>query len=47
MTFEPMNFVNNLIYLAAGMIGIFLVMGVIILFTYLLNKLLSKKSDDQ
>ena len=41
-----MNFVNNLVYMAAGMVGIFLVMGVVILLTYTLNKLLSKKSDD-
>ena len=47
MNFTPMNFVHNLLYLAAGMVGIFLVMGIIILFTYGLNKLLSKKEDDQ
>jgi len=45
--FKPMNFISNLTYLAAGMIGIFVVMGVIILFTFILNKLLSKKSDDK
>ena len=47
MKFLPMNFVNNLVYMAAGMIGIFLVMGVVILLTYALNKIFSKKSDDQ
>ena len=46
MKFLPMNFVNNLVYMAAVMVGIFLVMGVVILLTYTLNKLLSKKSDD-
>ena len=42
-----MNFVNNLVYMAAGMVGIFLVMGVVILLTYTLNKLLSGKSKDE
>ena len=45
--FKPANFVSNLVYMAAGMIGIFVVIGLIILFTYGLNKLLSKKSDDK
>ena len=44
--FKPANFLSNLSYLAAGMIGIFIVMGIIILSTFLLNKVLSKKSDD-
>ena len=43
--FEPMNFVTNLTYLAKGMLGILVVMGVIILVTVLLNKLSSKKKD--
>ena len=47
MKFLPMNFVNNLVYMAAGMVGIFLVMGVVILLTYTLNKLLSGKSKDE
>ena len=47
--FEPMNFVNNLIYMAAGMLGIFIVIGVIMVSVVVLNKLTSpkKKSDDQ
>ncbi len=44
--FEPMNFVTNLAYLAKGMIGIMVVMGVIILTTALLNKLSSKKKTE-
>ncbi len=43
--FEPMNFVTNLAYLAKGMLGIMVVMGVIILVTALLNKISSKKKD--
>lgn len=44
--FEPMNFVTNLAYLAKGMLGILVVMGVIILVTALLNKISSKKKED-
>ena len=44
--FEPMNFVTNLTYLAKGMIGILVVMGIIILTTMLLNKLTSKKKKE-
>lgn len=40
--FEPMNFVTNLSYLAKGMIGIMIVMGVIIGVTVLLNSIFSK-----
>ena len=43
MTFNPMNFTNNLHYLAVGLISIFIVIGVIILVTILLNKIFTKK----
>mgnify|MGYP003306310964 FL=1 len=36
--FEPMNFVNNLGYMGKGMIGIFVVIGVIVILTVVLNK---------
>ena len=45
--FEPMNFVNNLIYMAAGMLGIFIVIGVIMAAVVVLNKLTSPKKKDQ
>lgn len=45
--FKPANFVSNLTYLAAGMVGIFVVMGVIILSTFVLNKMLSNKKSDK
>lgn len=38
-----MNFITNLRYLAVGMISIFIVIGVIILVTVLLNKIFTKK----
>ena len=45
--FEPMNFVTNLQYMGLGMIGIFAVIGVIILVTAALNKATAKKSDEE
>lgn len=41
--FNPMAFVEHLKYMAQGMIGIFVVIGVIILITALLNKTTSKR----
>lgn len=38
-----MDFINNLHYLAVGLISIFVVIGVIILITVLLNKIFTKK----
>ena len=43
MTFNPINFITNLRYLAVGMISIFIEIGVIILVTILLNKIFTKK----
>ncbi len=39
MSLNPMNFIWNLRYLAVGMISIFIVIGVIILITLVLNKI--------
>ena len=38
-SFEPIHFVENLRYMGLGMLGIFIVIGVIMLLTILLNKL--------
>ena len=43
MKFNPMAFVENLKYMGVGMLGIFIVIGVIILAVIALNKLLSPK----
>lgn len=43
ISFNPMNFVSNLSYMASGMIGIFIVIGVIIATTLILNKITKKK----
>ena len=42
-TFEPMNFVNNLGYMGTGMLGIFVVIGIIIVATIVINKATNKK----
>lgn len=44
MNFNPMNFINNLYYMLFGMLGIFVVIGIIIVFTVILNNLSTKKS---
>ncbi len=46
MTFEPFKFVESLKYMAVGMIGIFLVIGVIVLVTLLLNKVFKEKNNN-
>ncbi len=43
--FNPMNFVNNLVYMGKGMLGIMVVMGVVIVMVMLLNKIFSAKKE--
>ena len=43
--FEPVKFVENLVYLAIGLIGIFIVIGIIILVTFILNRIPEGKKD--
>ncbi len=38
MTFSPFNFVKNLYYMGMGMLGIFVAVGIIVLFTIALNR---------
>lgn len=45
MIFEPFHFVENLKYMGLGMLGIFVVIGVIIIATALLNKLFKDKKE--
>ena len=42
MNINFMNFVDNLKYMASGMLGIFIVIGIIVIITTLLNKVFSK-----
>ena len=46
MDFNPAAFVENLKYMGVGMLGIFIVIGVIILSVVALNKATAPKSDD-
>lgn len=43
MNINLINFVKNLSYMGVGMLGIFIVIGVIILLTVFLNNVTSKK----
>ena len=52
LIFEPLNFVKNLGYMGMGMLGIFVVIGLIVITTVILNHVTSsskkkKKSKDQ
>lgn len=43
INFNPLAFVDNLIYMGAGMFSIFVVIGVIIAVVYVLNLFTKKK----
>ncbi len=45
MQFEPMNFLTNLKYMGIGMLGVFIIIGVIIGATYAIGKLTERRSD--
>lgn len=47
MNMNIMNFVYNLKYMGVGMLGIFIVIGVIVLITMFLNKITEPKKDDE
>ena len=44
--FEPMHFIDNLKYMGLGMLGIFLVIGIIAVFTILLNSATAERKND-
>ena len=47
LQFVPMAFINNLKYMGIGMIGIFLIIGIIMGATYAIGKLTAaKKKED-
>lgn len=35
--FEPMNFVNNLQYMGIGMLGVLMIVGIIMISTYIIS----------
>lgn len=43
MNFNPMGFVESLRYLVSGWLGIFVVIGIIILVTVILNRVTAPK----
>lgn len=43
MNINPMNFINNLYYMGSGMLTIFVVIGVIVVITMILNKVTEPK----
>ena len=45
--FNPMNFVKNVGYMGAGMLGIFVVIGLIIITTVILNKATAPTKNDK
>lgn len=45
--FEPMAFVDNAIYMGAGMLGIFVVIGLIVITTYILNSATASKKKEK
>ena len=45
--FNPMNFVDNLGYMGAGMLGIFIVIGLIVITTVILNKVTAPKKNNK
>ena len=44
MNFDPIQFVNYLKYMGVGMLGVFIIVGIIIAATYAISKLSNKVS---
>lgn len=45
MTFDIMQFVYSLKYMGIGMLGVFMIIGIIILATYAIGKLTQSRAD--
>ena len=45
MEFNPMNFIYNLKYMGIGLLGVFIIIGIIIGATYAISKLTGRLSD--
>ena len=43
MIFTPINFINNLIYIVKGELGLFFALGIIALSTIILNRFFTDK----
>ncbi len=50
-SFEPINFILNLKWMGIGMLGVFMIVGIIMLATYItnytVNKISNKNNGDQ
>ncbi len=46
MYFNPMSFVTNLKYMGIGMLGVFMIIGIIIAATYIIGVATSDKKGD-
>lgn len=46
MNFDPIQFVNNLKYMGVGMLGVFIIIGIIIAATYAVGAIDFKKPKD-
>lgn len=47
MYFEPYQFVENLKYMGIGMLGVFMIIGIIVMATYAIGKLTAPKKDTE
>ena len=46
LQFKPMAFIDNLSVMGIGMLGVFLIIGIIIAATYAISKLTAQKQDN-
>ena len=46
LEFDPIQFIYNLKYMGGGMLGIFIIIGIIIASTYAIGKLTAKFSSE-
>lgn len=45
--FSPISFIDNLVYMGVGMLGVFMIVGIIMAATYLIANLTTKKAKKQ
>lgn len=45
--FEPIEFVKNLKYMGIGMLGVFIIVGIIMITTYIIGKATASKNSEE
>ena len=45
--FEPIQFINYLKYMGIGMLGVFIIIGIIMAATYAIGKFTNQNADDK